>query len=43
MNDGWDGFFKTAECPQDVYVYILEYRSVNGEKVRKYGHVNLIR
>lgn len=43
VSDGWDGFFKTNECQQDVYVYILEYRSVNGEKVHKYGHVNLIR
>ncbi len=43
VSEGWDGYFRGAECQEDVYVYILEYRGVNAEKVRKYGHINLIR
>lgn len=42
-NQGWDGFFKGQECPQDVYVYIFNYRDALGIENRKMGKVTLLR
>jgi gliding motility-associated-like protein len=44
INKGWDGYFKGQICQVDTYVYVVQYRTVCGEKpIKKVGHVNLIR
>ena len=43
INIGWDGYFNGRICAADVYVYKLEMKYVNGEKVTKIGDVTLIR
>jgi gliding motility-associated-like protein len=43
LKDGWDGTYKGAACKQDVYTWVLELSSVNGEHVLKTGTVTLIR
>jgi gliding motility-associated-like protein len=43
LNDGWDGTYKGAACKQDVYTWVLDLSSSNGEHVLKTGTVTLIR
>jgi gliding motility-associated-like protein len=40
---GWDGTYKGAELKPDVYVYYLESRCGNGEKIFLKGDISLIR
>ncbi len=40
---GWDGTYQGEVCPQDVYVYIFEYRDVLGKAEQLIGKVTLIR
>lgn len=42
-NIGWDGYYKGKLCAQDVYVYQIKVRFVNGERVLRTGDINLIR
>ena len=46
LNDernGWDGTYKGAVLPPDVYVYVMEAICENGEPVRWKGDVTLMR
>ncbi|WP_276134909.1 T9SS type B sorting domain-containing protein [Polluticoccus soli] len=40
---GWDGRFKGADLPPDVYVWYLESKCSNGEKIFLKGDISLIR
>ncbi|MBS1592542.1 MAG: gliding motility-associated C-terminal domain-containing protein, partial [Bacteroidetes bacterium] len=40
---GWDGTYKGALQPQDVYSYILEIELSNGTKYTKKGNITLLR
>jgi gliding motility-associated-like protein len=42
-NVGWDGKFKGALQPMDVYAYTLEAEFFDGKKVTKKGDITLIR
>jgi len=41
--DGWDGTFKGALQPMDVYTYTLEVEFTDGKKFRKTGDITLLR
>lgn len=43
INMGWDGRFKGALQPQDVYVYILNVDFTDGTKYSKKGDLTLLR
>ncbi len=43
LNSGWDGTFKGALQPIDVYTYTLEVEFTNGKKVHKTGDISLLR
>jgi gliding motility-associated-like protein len=40
---GWDGYYQGKLCQQDVYVYKINGKYSNGEKVNKVGDIHLIR
>ena len=40
---GWNGTYKGALCKNDVYVYKVSYKGLNGKKIFKTGHVTLNR
>jgi len=40
---GWDGTFKGNECKNDVYVYKVTYKALDGKKHTKTGHVTLMK
>ncbi|HQW83725.1 MAG TPA: PKD domain-containing protein [Ferruginibacter sp.] len=42
-NQGWDGTFKGALQPMDVYTYTLDVEFTDGVKLRKTGDINLLR
>lgn len=39
----WDGTYNGQPVPDGVYVYKLEYTSINGDNEMIYGHVNVLR
>ena len=41
--NGWDGTFKGAVQPMDVYTYSLDVEFTDGKKVRKTGDISLLR
>lgn len=41
--EGWDGRQGSRHCLPGVYVWLLEYRQVNGEKRQKKGWITLVR
>ncbi len=43
VNNGWDGRFKGALQPQDVYGYTLSVEFTDGTKVNKKGDITLLR
>ncbi len=43
INIGWDGVFRGAEVQQDVYVYRIEAKFLNGKYEEIIGQVNLLR
>ncbi|MBV9961457.1 MAG: PKD domain-containing protein [Parafilimonas sp.] len=43
INTGWDGRFKGALQPQDVYAYILNIEFTDGTKINKKGDITLLR
>lgn len=43
LTDGWDGTYKGTICQQDVYAYIVRYKTLSGDITKKLGHVVLIR
>jgi gliding motility-associated-like protein len=43
INEGWDGTFHGTPQPYDVYVYEIEAVSSDGNVIKKYGNVTLIR
>ncbi|HXB41062.1 MAG TPA: PKD domain-containing protein, partial [Bacteroidia bacterium] len=44
VEKGWDGKYKNTKCPEDVYVYKIEYTPLTDPYPRKItGHINLIR
>lgn len=42
-NQGWDGTFKGALQPIDVYAYTLDVEFTDGQKLRKTGDITLLR
>jgi len=42
-NQGWDGTFKGALQPMDVYTYALDVEFTDGIKVRKTGDISLLK
>ncbi|NEN23282.1 T9SS type B sorting domain-containing protein [Cryomorpha ignava] len=40
---GWNGTYRDEPCPQDVYVYKVEFRFTDGKKRTKVGDVTLFR
>ncbi|MBK8611797.1 MAG: PKD domain-containing protein [Chitinophagaceae bacterium] len=42
-NQGWDGKFKGALQPMDVYTYTLDVEFTDGQKFRKTGDISLLR
>jgi gliding motility-associated-like protein len=40
---GWDGTFKGEECKQDAYTYLIHYKTLDGKKHTKSGHVTLLK
>lgn len=40
---GWPGTFKGVDCPNDVYVYKVKYKGLDGKIYHKTGHVTLNR
>lgn len=42
-NEGWDGTFKGALQPMDVYTYTLDVIFTDGQKLRKTGDISLLR
>lgn len=42
-NQGWDGTFKGALQPMDVYTYTLDVEFTDGVKLRKTGDISLLR
>jgi len=42
-NQGWDGTFKGALQPLDVYTYTLDVEFTDGKKLRKTGDISLLR
>ena len=43
INNGWDGRFKGALQPQDVYAYTLSIEFSDGTKLNKKGDITLLR
>ncbi|MES2892842.1 MAG: PKD domain-containing protein [Bacteroidota bacterium] len=41
--DGWDGTFKGALQPMDVYTYTLDVEFTDGKKFKKTGDISLLR
>ena len=39
---GWDGYYNGKLCPQDVYVWKIQCKFANGNRVTKIGDVTLI-
>lgn len=42
-NFGWDGYHKGRVCPQDVYIYKVNVRYLDGRQETLFGDVTLIR
>ncbi len=42
-NQGWNGLFKGALQPMDVYTYTLDVEFTDGQKLRKTGDITLLR
>jgi PKD repeat protein len=42
VNRGWDGFYRGQLCKQDVYVWKVNARFVDGQKFEKAGDVTLL-
>lgn len=42
-HQGWDGTFKGALQPMDVYTYTLDVEFTDGQKLRKTGDISLLR
>jgi len=40
---GWDGYYKGKISQQDVYVWKIELRFINGDEYKSMGDVTLIR
>lgn len=40
---GWDGTVQSETAKEDVYVYMIRYKDLNGKLYNKTGQVNLIR
>jgi gliding motility-associated-like protein len=42
-NIGWDGYHKGKLCPQDVYIYKIKAKTIDGEVINRVGDVTLVR
>ncbi|MFO0356070.1 MAG: gliding motility-associated C-terminal domain-containing protein [Sphingobacteriaceae bacterium] len=40
---GWDGTYKDKLCKNDVYPYLIKYKSLDGRKHTKTGHVTILK
>ena len=42
-NEGWNGQIQGKPAPAGLYAFVLEYAFGDGERVREYGDVSLLR
>ena len=40
---GWDGTANSHKCPEDVYIYILQFQMSDGQYIERKGSVALLR
>ncbi len=40
---GWNGYYNDVLCKNDVYVYLVTYKALDGKKYTKTGHVTLLK
>lgn len=43
INIGWDGYYNGKICPQDVYIWKVEGKFINGKTFEQTGDVTLLR
>ncbi|MBI3509570.1 MAG: choice-of-anchor L domain-containing protein [Bacteroidetes bacterium] len=43
INKGWDGTYKGHLCPEDTYVWKIDYVDTHGKMKKLYGHVTMVR
>jgi gliding motility-associated-like protein len=43
IEDGWDGYYRGKLCKQDVYVYKIYVKYLDGETTTRIGDVTLMR
>jgi gliding motility-associated-like protein len=45
VNQSWNGTFNNSgsDCPQDIYIYLIEFISADGEEYSKRGKITLLR
>ena len=42
-NIGWDGYYRGRLCPQDVYLYTMDFKYSDGREESRFGDVTLLR
>ncbi|MFA9215436.1 MAG: T9SS type B sorting domain-containing protein, partial [Candidatus Methylacidiphilales bacterium] len=43
VNKGWDGTFDGNPCQQDVYYYVVDYKTTDNEAKQLKGNFTLLR
>ena len=43
IEPGWDGMYRGQQCPNDTYVYIVNYKTLYGESFQAKGYITLTR
>jgi gliding motility-associated-like protein len=43
LNYGWDGTYNGLKCSDGVYIYLLDWKDVNGRYYTTHGHITLIK
>lgn len=42
-NHGWDGTYKGVVCPEGIYIYKVDYKTIDGARYSKEGHVTILK
>jgi gliding motility-associated-like protein len=40
---GWNGYYLDVLCKNDVYVYLITFKTIDGKKHTKTGHVTILK